>query len=192
MLDTVSALLASGKGILAANESFPTIRKPFTALHIPSTEDNRRAHRELLFTAPGLGEFVSGPILFDKTNHQTAANGASMSEVLAPRSIQPGIKVDAGKAVVPGIVFLWRGQNDLVATQQLNAICRIGGAPRGLSCSFGRALQNEALKTWKGSPVKVLAADAALLHRARCSSLALKGRYSHHTESGALDQKAPA
>jgi fructose-bisphosphate aldolase class I len=340
MQTTVSALLAPGRGILAADESFSTIGKRFAALDIPSTEDNRRAYRELLFTTAGLGEFISGAILFDETIHQATTNGASMSEVLGRQSILPGIKVDAGKAAlpgfdeemftlgfdglkdrlaeyrksgarftkwravisigegrptrtciesnaaslalfaalsqeanlvpivepevlmegfhtlalceevtgavlravfaalsehrvslesmllksgmvlsgkdctqqaddaqvaeatlrcfrrtvpaaVPGIVFLSGGQNEVAATQRLNAVCRIGGAPWALSFSFGRALQNEALKTWKGSPANVPAAQAALLKRAHCNSLALRGKYSPHAESGAPDQKAP-
>ena len=93
---TVAALIASGKGILAADESFPTIEKRFRALDIVSTEENRRAYRELLFTTPGLGEYISGAILFDETIRQRSTDGIPMPEVLAKRGIISGIKVDKG------------------------------------------------------------------------------------------------
>ena len=67
---TIAALIAPGKGILAADESLPTIEKRFKAINIPSTEENRRAYREMLFTTRGLGEFISGTILFDETIRQ--------------------------------------------------------------------------------------------------------------------------
>ena len=329
---TVTALLASGKGILAADESFPTIGKRFAALKIHSTEENRRSYRELLFTAPGLNESISGVILFDETMRQKTASGASLPELLAGHKIIPGIKVDAGTmglpgfsgekitngldglrerlgayrelgarftkwravisvgeqlptagaiaanahalalyaalsqeaglvpivepevlmdgrhslargeevmsltlktvfatlteqrvaletmllktglvlpgkdcsqqagvdevaeatlrclrrtvpAAVPGIVFLSGGQKDVAATERLNALCRVGGAPWRLSFSFGRALQDAALKTWQGSPANRAPAQAALLHRARCNSLALLGKYSADEEN---------
>lgn len=98
---TIQALLASGKGILAADESLPTIEKRFKTLDIPSTEENRRAYREMLFTAAGLSEFISGAILFDETIRQKSANGLSFSEVLSKQGIVPGIKVDMGTAALP-------------------------------------------------------------------------------------------
>jgi len=331
MKSTVAALLASGKGLLAADESFPTIGKRFAALNIPSTEENRRAYRGLLFTTPGLSEFISGGILFDETIRQKIG-GALTPETLARQAIVPGIKVDAGTmalpgfpgekitqgidglrerlaayrelgarftkwraviaigegrptrtcvdanvralalfaalsqeaglvpivepevlldgdhtlerceevtavtlqtvfaallehrvvleamllktgmvlsgkecseqaddgkvaeatlrclrrvvpAAVPGIVFLSGGQSDVAATKRLNAICREGGAPWTLSFSFGRALQDAALKTWQGSPAKVAAAQAALRHRAKCNGLAVQGKYSEQVET---------
>lgn len=328
---TAQALVASGKGILAADESFPTIGKRFAALTIPSTEENRRAYRELLFTTPGLGECISGAILFEETMHQKTGGGASMPETLARQGIIPGIKVDGGTmalpgfagekitqgldglrdrlaayrevgarftkwravitigerlptaacikanahalalfaalsqeaglvpivepevlmdgnhtlarceevtdvtlktvfaalfdqrvvleamllktgmvlsgkdcpqqadagkvaeatlrclrravpAAVPGIVFLSGGQSDVAATERLNAICRGGGVPWKLSFSFGRALQDAAMKTWKGLPANVAAAQAALRHRAKCNGLAVQGEYSEQAE----------
>ena len=336
MESTVAALLAFGKGILAADESLPTIGKRFGALNIPSTAENRRAYRELLFTTPELGEFISGAILFDETIHQKAANGQILPEILIRQGIVPGIKVDGGTmalpnfdgekitqgldglrerfsayrelgarftkwravlaigrglptatcieanarslalfaalsqeaglvpivepevlmdgshtlaqceevtsdtlktvfaalfdhrvaletmllktgmvlpgmdcpqqaevgkvaeatlrclrrtvpAAIPGIVFLSGGQRDVAATERLNAICQDGGVPWKLSFSFGRALQDAALKTWHGSPVNVAAAQAALHHRAKCNHLALQGEY---TELAELEGKA--
>lgn len=327
---TAQALLAPGKGILAADESFPTIGKRFKELNIPSTEENRRAYREMLFTTPGLGESISGVILFDETVRQRIGS-ASMPEALARQAIIPGIKVDGGTmnlpgfagekitegldglrerlaeyrelgarftkwrsviaigeqlptaacleanarahalfaalcqeaglvpivepevlmdgnhtlarceevttatlktvfaalfeqrvvleqmllksgmvlsgkdcpqqaaapevaaatlrcfrrtvpAAVPGIVFLSGGQTAVAATERLDAICRAGDAPWKLTFSYGRALQDDALKTWKGAPANVAAAQAALRHRARCNGLAVQGKYTEQAE----------
>ena len=340
MKSTVAALVAPGKGILAADESFPTIGKRFAALHIPATEENRRAYRELLFTAPGLGEFISGAILFDETVHQKSSSGVPLPEMLARQGIIPGIKVDGGTvampgfagekitqgldglrerlaayralgarftkwravitvgkgrptpaciaanartlalfaalsqeaglvpivepevlmdgihplarceevmaatlqtvfaelgdhrvafeqmllktgmvlsgkdcprqagsgevaeatirclrrvvpAAVPGIVFLSGGQSDVAATERLNAICQTGGVPWKLSFSFGRALQDAAMRTWHGAAANVAAAQAALHHRARCNGLAVAGKYSAATEHAALAPPTP-
>lgn len=324
---TAQALVAPGKGILAADESFSTLGKRFAGLEIPATEENRRAYRELLFTTPALGDFISGAILFDETLRQRTSDGAAtLPEILVRQGIIPGIKVDLGtiplanfpgekitqgldglrerlaeyrqlgarftkwRAViaiddrlptaacidanagplaqfaalsqeaglvpivepevlmdgnhtlarceevmsltlqavfaglfshrvaleaillkasmvlpgkdskgqadplemaaatigclrknvpvaVPGIVFLSGGQTDVAATERLNAICQVSGAPWTLSFSFGRALQDEAMKTWSGSPSNSAAAQAALLQRARCNALAVLGNY---------------
>lgn len=96
MESTVQTLLASGKGILAADESLPTIGKRFKELGIPSTEEKHRDYREMLFTTPGLSEFISGVILFDETIRQKTKDGVSMPEVLTKQGIIPGIKVDKG------------------------------------------------------------------------------------------------
>ncbi len=98
---TVTALLAEGKGILAADESLTTIGKRFEALHIPSTEENRRAYRELLITAPDLAKSISGVILFDETIRQKVG-GALAPAALEQRGIIPGIKVDKGTVALPG------------------------------------------------------------------------------------------
>jgi fructose-bisphosphate aldolase class I len=333
MESTVSALLAPGKGLLAADESFPTIGKRFKELDIPSTEENRRAYREMLFTTPGLGEFVSGVILFDETVRQKIGE-VTMPAALARQAIVPGIKVDLGTvglpafagekitegldglrerlaeyrergarftkwraviaigdglpttaaveanarvhalyaalcqeaglvpivepevlmdgnhtlerceevtgavlktvfaalieqrveletmllktgmvlsgkdcprqagvaevaeatlrclrrsvpAAVPGIVFLSGGQSGVEATARLNAICRPGGVPWTITFSYGRALQDAAMKAWKGSGANVAAGQAALHHRARCNSLAVLGKYSADAEATA-------
>jgi len=332
---TVAALLTSGKGILAADESLPTIGKRFAALDIPSTEENRRAYRELLFTTPGLNDYISGVILYDETIRQKTVQGVPIPDFLAAQGIIPGIKVDKGTvafanfpgekitegmdglrerlvkyrklgarftkwravfaisnsipshscieensdtlalfaavsqeaglvpivepevlmegnhslarceevvgtalscvfgslhehqvslehvllktsmilpgskcsdqadvaavadatirclrravpSAVPGIVFLSGGQSDVAATERLNAICMAGDLPWTLSFSFGRALQDTALKTWKGSPANAVAAQAALYHRARCNGLALQGKYSAEVEGTTL------
>jgi fructose-bisphosphate aldolase class I len=85
-------------------------------------------------------------------------------------------------AAVPGIVFLSGGQTDVAATERLNAICQAGGVPWKLSFSFGRALQDAAMKTWHGSPANGAAAQTALRHRARCNGLAVQGKYVEQAE----------
>ncbi len=102
-LNTIArALVAEGKGILAADESAPTIKKRFDAIGAESTEANRRAYRELLFTTPGLGDFISGVILFDETIRQQAADGTPLVEVLDRNGIIAGIKVDKGAKPLAG------------------------------------------------------------------------------------------
>lgn len=99
---TAGAIVAAGKGILAADESLPTIEKRFKTIDVASTEENRRSYRELLFTTPGVGEFISGVILFDETIRQKAADGTPFVEVLGHQGIIPGIKVDKGAKALAG------------------------------------------------------------------------------------------
>ncbi|PAW67268.1 MAG: hypothetical protein B9S34_05955 [Opitutia bacterium Tous-C1TDCM] len=333
---TAQALVAPGKGILAADESFPTIGKRFAALGVAATAENRRAYREVLFRTAALGESISGAILFDETLRQRTGSGdATLTELLVRQGIIPGIKVDTGTgplpgsphekitgglealpvrltayaalgarftkwravlaitpdgqpsracldanaaaladfaafsqaaglvpivepevllagrhslarsedvavavldavfralaakqvslpglllktgmvlpgaeapgsvttadiaaatwrvlrrtvpAAVPGIVFLSGGQPEIAATERLNALCATHDLPWTLSFSFGRALQDTALKTWRGEAANTAAAQAALLHRARCNALAVQGKYSAAAESAA-------
>src|SRR5262249_30197368 len=94
--DTAKALVADGKGILAADESTGTIKKRFDSIELESTEENRRAYRELLFTTPGVEDYISGVILYDETIRQSASDGTPFPELLASKGIIPGIKVDEG------------------------------------------------------------------------------------------------
>jgi fructose-bisphosphate aldolase, class I len=96
------ALVAEGKGILAADETVPTLTKRFDTLGIRSTEQSRRSYREMLFTPPGLGEFVSGVILQDETIRQNSAKGTPLIQVLSSQGILPGIKVDSGAKPLAG------------------------------------------------------------------------------------------
>jgi len=96
------SLVSPGKGILAADESAPTIEKRFKAIDVPSTEENRRAYRELLFTTPGVPEFISGVILYDETIRQRSADGTPFTKVLERQGIVPGIKVDEGAKALVG------------------------------------------------------------------------------------------
>jgi fructose-bisphosphate aldolase class I len=94
--ETARALVAEGKGILAADESDGTIKKRLDSIGVESTEENRRSYRELLFTTPGAEEFISGVILFDETIRQSALDGTPFPELLESKGIIPGIKVDKG------------------------------------------------------------------------------------------------
>ena len=96
------ALVAPGKGIIAIDESTNTIKKRFEAVGIENTEENRRAYRELLLTAPGLSEHISGAILYDETIRQSTRDGVPFTEVMKKAGIIPGIKVDKGTVPLAG------------------------------------------------------------------------------------------
>ena len=102
MTDTARALVASGKGILAADESTPTMEKRLRGIGIESTEERRREYRDILFATEGIGESVSGVILFDETIRQSAADGTPFPGVLREQGVIPGIKVDMGTSPLPG------------------------------------------------------------------------------------------
>jgi len=102
---TAQALVAKDKGILAADESFPTIEKRFKSIGIESSEENRRSYRDMLFGTAGLEEFISGVILFDETIRQSDSAGTPFPKMLEGKGIIPGIKVDKGAkdlALFPG------------------------------------------------------------------------------------------
>lgn len=99
---TAQALVAAGKGILAADESDETIQKRLSSIDVESTTENRRAYRELLFTTPNMEEAISGVILFDETIHQSAKDGRPFPQLLQERGVMPGIKVDKGTVDLPG------------------------------------------------------------------------------------------
>jgi fructose-bisphosphate aldolase, class I len=94
--ETARAVVAEGKGILAADESDGTIKKRFDSIEVESTEENRRAYRDLLFTTEGVEDYISGVILFDETIRQKSADGTPFPKLLASKGIIPGIKVDKG------------------------------------------------------------------------------------------------
>src|SRR5471030_1795945 len=96
IIDTARTLIADDKGLLAMDESNPTCNKRFAKLGIPQTEEARRAYRELIVTTPGLGESISGVILYDETIRQQKKDGTPFLKVLADAEIIPGIKVDTG------------------------------------------------------------------------------------------------
>src|SRR3954463_12840033 len=91
---TAKALVAEGKGILAADESTGTIKKRFDAIGLESTEETRRAYRNLLFTTPGMEDQIGGVIMYDETIRQRADDGTPFPELLAAKGVVPGIKVD--------------------------------------------------------------------------------------------------
>lgn len=323
---TVGALVQKGKGILAADESSPTIAKRFKSIGVESTEENRRAYRLMLLATPKLGEFISGVIFYEETLGQRADDGTPIPQVAARQGIVPGIKVDAGKiplahapgdeitegldglakrldgykqqgarfakwravynvsdtlpsrvaieanaealaryaaicqergivpivepevlidgnhsidrcaevteavlhevfhalhrhgvvleytllkpsmvvpgkehtqqatppdvaaytirilrrtvpAAVPGIFFLSGGQTPAEATANLDAMNRLGAQPWQLSFSYGRALQDPALKAWKGQGANADETQRVLLKRARLNGAAREGKY---------------
>lgn len=94
---TVQAMVRQGKGVLAADESAPTIAKRFKAITLESTAENRRAYSSLILGTKGLGDFVSSVILFEETLLQRADEGIALPELAAHQGIVPGVKVDAGK-----------------------------------------------------------------------------------------------
>jgi fructose-bisphosphate aldolase class I len=96
------ALVAEGKGILAADESSGTIKKRFDSISVESTEENRRAYREMLFTTEGAADYISGVILYDETIRQSAKDGVPFPEVLSKQGTIPGIKVDTGAKPMAG------------------------------------------------------------------------------------------
>ena len=95
-------IVAPGKGILAADESAPTIEKRFKSIDVESTEENRRDYREMLFRTEGAEEFISGVILFDETIRQEGADGTRLVKLLEDRGVMPGIKVDSGAKQLAG------------------------------------------------------------------------------------------
>ena len=333
LIATAQALLADGKGLLAMDESNATCNQRFAAVGIAQTQEMRRAYRELLLTAPGLSESISGVILFDETMHQATTSGTPFVQVAAHAGILVGIKADTGAkdfaahpgekltegldglrerlqshfqqgarfakwrgviaiddanlptracieanahalaryaalcqeaglvpiiepevlmqgahtqarcqqvteavlhsvfehlvqqgvvlealilkpnmvtagsacttqntaaevadatlqclrrsvpAAVPGIAFLSGGQSGEQASSRLNAMHDGRKLPWTLTFSFARAIQNPALEIWAGLDANRAAAQAALLHRARCNSAALKGEYNAAMEA---------
>jgi fructose-bisphosphate aldolase class I len=331
---TAAAMVAKGKGLLAADESAGTCDKRFKSVGVECTEENRRIYRGLLFSTPGVEQYVSGVILFDETIRQKADDGTPFAQYLARKGIIPGIKVDKGamdlalcpgekvtegldglrnrlaeyfklgarfakwRAVItigeaipshtclyanahalaryaalcqeasivpiiepevlldgshtiercdevteatlratyaalaahnvsvehtilkasmvvsgkdnarqagvdevaertvrvlkrtvpaaqPGVVFLSGGQSDIDATAHLNAMVAMGGMPWPLTFSYSRALQNPALKTWRGQAANVQAAQRAFAHRARMNGLACQGKWKPELEKQA-------
>src|SRR2546423_1592393 len=99
------AMVAPGKGILAADESTGTIEKRFNSIKVENVEENRRAYRDMMFTTKNLGQYISGVILYDETLRQKSADGTPFVELLQKSGILPGIKVDIGAkalALCPG------------------------------------------------------------------------------------------
>ena len=95
------SMVAPNKGILAADESTPTIGKRFATIDTESTEGSRQTYRNLLFTSPNVSEYISGVILFDETIRQTTNDGTPFAEHLTSLGIVPGIKVDKGIKGIP-------------------------------------------------------------------------------------------
>ena len=102
LIDTARTMVAEDRGLLAMDESNPTCNKRFAAAGIAQTEESRRQYRELLVTTPGLGEYISGAILYDETIRQKTEDGEPFADVLVAAGIVPGIKVDIGAKTMAG------------------------------------------------------------------------------------------
>lgn len=102
LAETAQAMVAAGKGIIAIDESTGTIKKRFDSVNVESTEENRRAYREMLLTTPKLGEYISGAILFDETLRQSTRDGVPFTKIMNDAGIIPGIKVDKGTHPLAG------------------------------------------------------------------------------------------
>jgi fructose-bisphosphate aldolase class I len=102
LIETAKALVADDKGLLAMDESNPSCNKRFARLSIPQTQEARRSYREMILTSPGLGQFISGAILYDETIRQKTSHGNSFVGVLVQAGIIPGIKVDTGAKNMAG------------------------------------------------------------------------------------------
>ncbi len=131
MAATVQALLSPGKGLLAADESFSTIEKRFALIHIPSTEETRRAYREMLFTTPGLGDYISGVILFDETIREHDSQGTPFPALLQRHGIIPGIKVDEGTTPLANF-------GDELITEGLDGLAKRCAEYRELGARFSK------------------------------------------------------
>jgi len=102
MATTTRQLMADNKGLIAMDENLPTITRRFEATGIPTTLENRRAYRELIVTTPGIGEYLSGAILFDETVGQSTERGVPFLDILRSKGVIPGIKVDEGTVDLAG------------------------------------------------------------------------------------------
>jgi len=154
---TVAALTALGKGILAADESVGTIEKRFKAVNVASTEEARRDYRELLFSTPGLGGFISGVILFEETLKQKSAAGVPLPELLKAQGIVPGIKVDKGT------VLLSEFPGETV-TQGLDGLAQRLGEYKQLGARFAKWRAVIHIGTGLPTP-QAIAANAHVLAR---------------------------
>ena len=168
------AMVAPGRGILAADESSGTIKKRFDAIGAESTADNRRDYREFLFrSSEAMSKYISGVILYDETIRQNAKDGT------------PLVKLIETAGAIPGIAFLSGGQSDEEATAHLDAMNRIGDLPWPLTFSYGRALQHAPQQAWSGKSENVAAAQRAFVHRAMMNSLAARGQWKQDLEKKA-------
>ena len=102
LIETAHAMVADGRGILAADESTGTIEKRFKTIGIENTEENRRAYREMLFATPEMEKYISGVILYEETLFQSTADGKAFTKFLAGKNVIPGIKVDMGAKPLAG------------------------------------------------------------------------------------------
>ena len=116
------AMVAKNRGILAADESSSTIKKRFDTIKLESTEENRRAYREMLFTAPSAKDYISGVIMYDETLRQKTKDGVPFPAYLAKAGMIPGIKVDLGAKALPGFPGAPRTSSVLLCTRSISSV----------------------------------------------------------------------
>jgi fructose-bisphosphate aldolase, class I len=165
--DTIAKIVAPGKGILAADESTPTITRRFEALGINSTAESRRAYRSLLFTPPGANDYLAGVILFEETLGQAADDGTPLPQVLAEHAILPGIKVDKGTTPLAG------APGDLV-TQGLDGLAERLATYKAQGARFTKWREVYAITDRNPTPLGVLAnAEVLARYAALCQAQGL-------------------
>ncbi|MDQ2858948.1 MAG: fructose-bisphosphate aldolase class I [Candidatus Eremiobacteraeota bacterium] len=170
LASVAKAMVATGKGILAADESTGTANKRFAPLDIPLTEEYRRKYRDLLFTSPGFGQYVSGVILYDETIRQQGSSGKSFVDVLRSDGVLPGIKLDIG--VVP---LALGGPNEKI-TEGLDGLAKRVDEYVKLGATFAKWRAVIAIDDKSGTPT-----DACL--HANAHALA---RYAAICQAGGL------
>ncbi len=161
---TASAMVAPGKGILAADESGGTIKKRFDTIDVESTEESRRAYRELLFTTDGAEEFVSGVIMFDESLRQSTPDGVPFAEVLGNRGVIAGIKPDRGAKDLAGFPGEKVTEGLAGLRERLQEYWEPGSASGGLSSRSGRASLPGSVSTrtrtpWPDTPLSARRSD---------------------------------
>jgi fructose-bisphosphate aldolase class I len=161
---TIAKIVQPGKGIVAADESTPTITKRFKAVGIDSTEETRRTYRQLLFTTRGVGEFVAGFILYEETLGQKADDGTLLPEVLVKQGILPGIKVDKGTTPLPN------ADGDLI-TQGLDGLSERLKAYKAQGARFAKWREVYAVTDRNPTPLGIDAnAEVLARYAAICQS----------------------
>jgi len=143
LAETANKICAPGHGILAADESEGTIGKKFVTINVENVEENRRAYRELLFTTPGLEQYISGVIMFSETCKHKTKDGVPFIQYLASKGIVSGIKVDKGLQNIPGT----QDETSTKGLDSLDAMCKEHYA---LGCRFAK--WRSTLKIADGCP----------------------------------------
>ena len=152
LIKTAQEIGAPGKGILAADESTGTIGKRFAQIDVENNHDNRKAYRELLFTAPGIEEHISGVIMYDETVRDSASDGRKFCEILRSRGIHCGIKVDCGLVPIAGT-------EEETATTGLDGLGKRCAEYYEMGCRFAK--WRAVLKIGNGLPSEVSVRETA-------------------------------
>jgi len=152
LIQTARDIAAAGKGILAADESTGTIGQRFAGINVENNEENRRAYRELLVTAPGIEEHISGVIFFEEQVDQATKDGVNFTKLLRSRGIHVGIKLDKGLVVIGGT----KNEN---ATTGLDGLAARAKAFYDKGCRFAK--WRAVVKIGDGLPSELAIAETA-------------------------------